>query len=241
MKTLSECIVDSHHGIYAGQVLAQSLNLVEWGVKEEDINILKAGPEQEYYDEVLSDVLCEASKMLPDGRTVTLEQDCDIFIVSFEAPVGFEIHMLPTWIICPLVNDDWSGLEADEEKQLRNWLKRNPLDITGVSEDEEFCRDHDGPGLAGTCVECLVRVSASAREETLNKFNRLRLTHATVNQILSRGGSAEDCAIALAAIVDQQNKRIIELMQIAPRKITTPEGKVMIWRCPDEFVPNMNA
>lgn len=32
-------------------------------------------------------------------------------------------------------------------------------------------------------------------------------------------------------------KRILELDSIAPRRIATPDGKIFIYRCPDELVP----
>lgn len=37
----------------------------------------------------------------------------------------------------------------------------------------------------------------------------------------------------------QYLKRIVELESIAPRKIVLPDGRVMVWRCPDAFIHDM--
>ena len=41
----------------------------------------------------------------------------------------------------------------------------------------------------------------------------------------------------LVALTDRLVRRVIELERIAPRAIVTPDGRKLIWRCPDEFVP----
>ena len=69
-------------------------------------------------------------------------------------------------------------------------------------------------------------------------FRRARLTDATVHQILSAGGTLEDC---VAELVKQKEALItenIELRSIAPRKMKLGD-KVVIWRCPDELVPEL--
>lgn len=68
------------------------------------------------------------------------------------------------------------------------------------------------------------------------KFAKLKLTNDIVNHVTNNGGSAEDCAVALAESNDKLVARIIELEGIAPRRIRLPDGRVMIYRCPDEFV-----
>lgn len=68
-------------------------------------------------------------------------------------------------------------------------------------------------------------------------FEDLRLCNSLVDSIMMAGGTAEDCAVALAA----SNKRLIEqlavLENIAPRRIRLPDGRVMLWRCPEHLVP----
>ena len=68
-------------------------------------------------------------------------------------------------------------------------------------------------------------------------FPELMDRNPTVRSCMLSGGTAEDCAVRLAA----DNERLIELLKkqlsIIPRKIRLPDGRVMIWRCPDELIP----
>ena len=41
----------------------------------------------------------------------------------------------------------------------------------------------------------------------------------------------------LVDLTDRMVRRVIELERIAPRAIVGPDGRKLIWRCPDEFVP----
>ena len=70
-------------------------------------------------------------------------------------------------------------------------------------------------------------------------FDRVRLTDATVNAMLKHGRSLEETIVALVCEKNRFTKRIIELESIAPRKIVLPDGRIMMWRCPDELVPEM--
>lgn len=74
----------------------------------------------------------------------------------------------------------------------------------------------------------------------MNKFSELRRRNAIVAGICASGGTAEDCAVALAEINDDLMKRIIELEAIAPRRISLPDGKALAWHCPDGFIPFQN-
>lgn len=68
-------------------------------------------------------------------------------------------------------------------------------------------------------------------------FMHLRRTNPIVARIMKAGGTAEDCAVALAVEYDRLVDRVIALDSIAPRKLKLPDGRVLIWRCPDELVP----
>ena len=74
-------------------------------------------------------------------------------------------------------------------------------------------------------------------DQTNNDFERVKNTDSTVAHLLRAGRTLEDIIVALAAEKEAAHKRVMELESIAPRKIKTPDGKVMIWRCPDELVP----
>ncbi len=68
-------------------------------------------------------------------------------------------------------------------------------------------------------------------------FERAKYNDATVARMLREGAGAEAIIGQLAADKEQYLKRIIELERIAPRKILLPDGRVLIWTCPDELVP----
>ena len=63
-------------------------------------------------------------------------------------------------------------------------------------------------------------------------------TDATVHRMIQNGESSLEAVIA--QLVDDKKaleKRLMELEMIAPRKIRLPDGRVMIYSCPDELVP----
>lgn len=68
-------------------------------------------------------------------------------------------------------------------------------------------------------------------------FERVRQTDATVAAMLCAGWTLEDTIVALVAEKRRFVERIMQLEMIAPRKITLPDGRVMVWRCPDVLVP----
>lgn len=80
---------------------------------------------------------------------------------------------------------------------------------------------------------------ADSVQRPCSAFDRVRLTDATVNAMLKHGRSLEETIVALVCEKNRFTQRIIELESIAPRKIVLPDGRVMVWRCPDELVPEM--
>lgn len=71
-------------------------------------------------------------------------------------------------------------------------------------------------------------------------FDRVRLSDVTVHEMLEHGRSLEETIVALVCEKNRFVQRILELESIAPRKIVMPDGRIMIWRCPDELVPEAN-
>ena len=47
----------------------------------------------------------------------------------------------------------------------------------------------------------------------------------------------EQCICGLVEIINEQRMEIIKLTQIAPFKIKTSDGSELIWRCPDNLIP----
>ena len=70
----------------------------------------------------------------------------------------------------------------------------------------------------------------------MQTFEDVKRTNIIVISILKRGGSLEDCIVALDEHSSALFKRILELMLIAPRKIRIGD-KVFVWHCPDELIP----
>jgi hypothetical protein len=68
-------------------------------------------------------------------------------------------------------------------------------------------------------------------------FQYLRLHNPMVADIMQDGGTVEDCAVALAVCYDRLVDRLMTLEGIAPRRIRLPDGRVMVWRCPDHMIP----
>jgi hypothetical protein len=91
------------------------------------------------------------------------------------------------------------------------------------------------------CDKCNLEYNSSTkgewRKKSTTSYKEVCLHNPIVNQIITAGGTAEDCVVALNDLNRKYYQQIRELKDIAPFKITLPEGKVLIWRCPDEFVP----
>lgn len=68
-------------------------------------------------------------------------------------------------------------------------------------------------------------------------FEKARLNDATVNTMFKSGFTLAEIVGQLVTEKGQYKERILELIRIAPRKITLPDGSVVVWHCPDEFVP----
>lgn len=73
----------------------------------------------------------------------------------------------------------------------------------------------------------------------MNALEQVRFTDPTVHEMMAHGRDLEEIIVAL---VIEKNNLMIQMMKlhlIAPRKITLPDGRVMVWRCPDELVPEI--
>lgn len=84
MKAKGFILVDSSVGIYIPQNFAKRYADHWEGIKPEDLEILKAGPDHEDYDEAWSSVLETANYTDTDGTVLWLLQDEDLFAVELE-------------------------------------------------------------------------------------------------------------------------------------------------------------
>lgn len=72
-------LISDHTGIYIPQHFATNMDLDQWsGLNKEDIDILQAGPDHEWYWEAWDNVLGSASILL-DGKVWHLSQDGDLW------------------------------------------------------------------------------------------------------------------------------------------------------------------
>ena len=92
---------------------------------------------------------------------------------------------------------------------------------------------HVGPGFD------MGNKARKGRREMKQAFNDLWLCNPVVHRIMREGGTAEDCAVWLAEENKRLGRRVMELENIAPRKVRNKDGIMMIWRCPAELVPEV--
>lgn len=63
-------------------------------------------------------------------------------------------YTLPVYWATALVNDDWSGMSDDDERECREWLARTqPGYCVGVSEETWFAWRNDATTLGGDVAE----------------------------------------------------------------------------------------
>jgi len=71
-------------------------------------------------------------------------------------------------------------------------------------------------------------------------FQRLCQDNEIVRNIMSSGGTTEDCCVALNDAMQKLFSKAIDYMMIAPKKVRLPNGTVKIWHCPDELIPEIS-
>jgi len=75
-------LLSDSHGVYIPQFFIEEFDPSEWrGIKAEDLEILRAGPEHEFYWETWDDILNNALHIDEDGMQWSLYQDGDLFAV----------------------------------------------------------------------------------------------------------------------------------------------------------------
>lgn len=82
-----ELLLNDSRGIYIPQNFAENFNMDQWGVRDEDRDILLLGPndaENEWYWEVWENVLSNASYIDEKGNHWHLWQEGDLFAYCSE-------------------------------------------------------------------------------------------------------------------------------------------------------------
>ena len=78
------CLLDSARGIYIPQNFAELFDADEWGISEEEVEILLDGPDNELYWETWDCVISYAEYTDANGNTFRLHQDGDLFAYCIE-------------------------------------------------------------------------------------------------------------------------------------------------------------
>jgi hypothetical protein len=80
-------------------------------------------------------------------------------------------------------------------------------------------------------------VSLVVEEARVSSWEQARATDPTIRATLRAGGTAEDCCVLLLAQLDTAYARMRRLESITPRKFRLPDGRLFVWHCPDDLVP----
>lgn len=72
---------------------------------------------------------------------------------------------------------------------------------------------------------------------TCTTFQGARQNSVIVEHGLRAGASLEDIIVALVNAHAFMATRVMEMQCITPYKIKMPDGRVGIWRCPEEMIP----
>jgi len=88
---LVNCILNDHHGIYIPQKFATDFE--GWyGCEESDLEILRAGPDHEYYWDAWDDVM-ESARFSNEDGIWYLYADGDLFAINLDADIDWDSHV----------------------------------------------------------------------------------------------------------------------------------------------------
>jgi hypothetical protein len=74
------------------------------------------------------------------------------------------------------------------------------------------------------------------REELNEFYEAVVCQDATVQRMINEKCEPEKIIVALYNEKKALTRRIVELEAIAPRKVVLPDGTIMIWQCPLEYL-----
>jgi len=72
------------------------------------------------------------------------------------------------------------------------------------------------------------------------KLQDLTLHHADIADWLKNEIPLEEIIVTLVAQKQTLMQKVMDLQAIAPKKIIGNNGEVFIWRCPEEFIPELD-
>lgn len=109
--------------------------------------------------------------------------------------------------------------------------------------DERALHPHRPNRVRRTATETQVELSSTVditkktRISRLPSFAWFQMADNTVYTMLAAGATLEEVIAALCVEKSQMQDRITKLEAIAPRKLKATDGTTLIWRCPDDAIP----
>lgn len=76
-----EVLIDSSWGIYIPQVFVEREDPEAWGLTDEEVAVLKSGPDHPAYWGVWEDVV-DGATLEEDGKVYRLFEDGDLFLIE---------------------------------------------------------------------------------------------------------------------------------------------------------------
>lgn len=73
--------------------------------------------------------------------------------------------------------------------------------------------------------------------QELSEFQYAKLNDPTVYRMVEHGAPLEAIIGQLVRDKEAYLKHIVSLERIAPRKIKLPDGRVLVWTCPEDSIP----
>jgi len=135
--TYSELFLDSNRGVFIPQHFAEAIDIKDWtGIKSQDLDVLRAGPDAEFYWDAWQDVLDQAETQ--DGRV--LHQDGDLWLIARDKA----IEDLNTYFSDTLEYETRHGDAGDSYAHLVEDVDLQ--DVQRQLDEESMVKAQDGDG-----------------------------------------------------------------------------------------------
>ena len=73
--------------------------------------------------------------------------------------IEITVEPIPTWALCGLVNDDWTGVEDDDRLLVEEWLARSGIvRVIGPIRYDEYFTHYPAFGLACMVMDCVCEI-----------------------------------------------------------------------------------
>lgn len=124
-----------------------------------------------------------------------------------------------------------------------------PMDFDAGSRDGMFDADQsfavwepqDVFALIARLQSTLPGAEALAEKHRFASFDQVLHCDAVAHSVWRQSGSLGDVIVALANQKNSLIARIMELESIAPKKIALQDGRVAVWHCPTNLIPEAKA